>query len=715
MIRFFNDSPIEKAEDDRYGITPFAELLAKSISSIQAPVGTTIALHGPWGSGKSSAVNIIRHKLESADDETLVISDFKCWWYKEKGEEALVLAFLQNLNALLTNTFKKNKVKKKVKKLVPQLGRHLLPAIGSAVAMTTGGLLATLLGSVLAFVQWFFLKGDTLEKVFYGLVDVLNKGNRRFLIIIDDIDRLSPEEALAVFRTVKSVGCLPNVIYLLVFDRALAEKTVTERYPSEGPHFLEKIIQASFELPAPLQTDLNHAVLSAIQEICGDQDEAPLNRFWDVFHDVVVPYMKTPRHAVRFQNAISVTWPAIKDEVSLADFIALETLRLYEPSLFQAIRFNKLKLVGWDRQLNLDQEKKVAVEPFLKEVKEEFYQAAKSALQKLFPRMENFGYSSDFNQVWNAERRVCVEAHFDTYFRLFLSDEALPMERINEFIEKADNRDFIQTELREAAASLRKSDTSMVPVILDELNAHASNIPKEKVEPLLSALFEIHDEIDLDIDKRHEMMPTLVNTTLRYHWLIRRLTDQRFTLPERTKLYMNAVPQASLGWLVEFVSSAKHDPDRKSKTGGPLREEDHLVQEGVIGDLVKHALKAIRLSAANGSLLNHRDLMAILYRWRYFLDNDPSEVRAWTDSQLENDATLVTFARELTGETLSHRMGERIPRRNKQVRIEENTGIFDMDRFCSRLEALQEAGTLDEEKHKIVEVFLETWRKREKK
>ena len=205
---------------------------------------------------------------------------------------------------------------------------------------------------------------------------------------------------------------------------------------------MRKIIQASFELPAPLQTDLNHAVLSAIQEICGDQDEARLNRFWDVFYDVVVPYMKTPRHAVRFQNTISVTWPAIKGEVSLADFIALETLRLYEPSVFHAIRSNKLKLFGLDRQLNLDQEEKVDVEPFLKEVKKEFHQAAKSALQRLFPRTEDFGYSSDLNQDWNAERRVCVEAHFDTYFRLFLSDEALPMERINEFIKKADNRDF---------------------------------------------------------------------------------------------------------------------------------------------------------------------------------------------------------------------------------------------------------------------------------
>ena len=46
------------SEDDRYGITPFAESIAKSILSIKEPIGTTIALNGPWGSGKSSAVNL---------------------------------------------------------------------------------------------------------------------------------------------------------------------------------------------------------------------------------------------------------------------------------------------------------------------------------------------------------------------------------------------------------------------------------------------------------------------------------------------------------------------------------------------------------------------------------------------------------------------------------------------------------------------------------
>lgn len=149
-----------------------------------------------------------------------------------------------------------------------------------------------------------------------------------------------------MFRLVKSVGRLPNMMYLLAFDRDLAEKLVQERYPSEGPHFLEKIIQAGFEFPLPLQTDLNDAILASVDEICGSPDETQMTRTMNIFYDVVAPYITTPRHVVRFRNAIAVTWPAIANEVNLADFIALETLRLYEPRLFNAIRLHKNEVCG---------------------------------------------------------------------------------------------------------------------------------------------------------------------------------------------------------------------------------------------------------------------------------------------------------------------------------------------------------------------------------
>jgi len=47
-----NDTPINTPEDDRFGIDPFAQALAKAISDMPAPKGVVIAVNGKWGSGK---------------------------------------------------------------------------------------------------------------------------------------------------------------------------------------------------------------------------------------------------------------------------------------------------------------------------------------------------------------------------------------------------------------------------------------------------------------------------------------------------------------------------------------------------------------------------------------------------------------------------------------------------------------------------------------
>jgi predicted KAP-like P-loop ATPase len=324
MSEYFNDSPIERAEDDRYGITPFAKALARSIRTIASPVGTAIAINGEWGSGKSSAVNLIRNELNEAHDPNLEIVDFRCWWFR--GEEALTLAFLQELNSTL-----KRSLGDKVKGLIPSIGRQVLqagPVIGTAASLAATGGWGALIAPAAAFAKRFFPDQEPLEKQFRKLSEALQRQPKRFLIVIDDIDRLSPDEAITVFRLVKSVGRLPNLVYLLVFDRSLADKAVDVRYPSEGPHFLEKIIQASFELPTPNATDLHNAVLGGVENICGSPPEAHVVRFMNVFYDVVAPYIRTPRHVTRLMSAISVTWPAVKDEVNHADFIALEALRL---------------------------------------------------------------------------------------------------------------------------------------------------------------------------------------------------------------------------------------------------------------------------------------------------------------------------------------------------------------------------------------------------
>jgi predicted KAP-like P-loop ATPase len=707
MTDYFNDSPIESPEDDRYGIAPFAQSLAKSILNIHKPVGTTIALNGPWGSGKSSAVNLIRGELKKAGEETLVLTDFNCWWYR--GEEALVLAFFQNLNAVLHN-----KLGDKVKGLIPKLGRGLLqagPVIGPAVALATTGPWGAFASGSASFAKNFFPDGETLEKTFHKLAKILEKDNRRFLVIIDDIDRLSPDEALAIFRLVKSVGHLPNVMYLLVYDRTLADKAVAERYPSEGPHFLEKIIQAGFELPAPLQIDLNAAVLACIERVCGVIDESQIQRLMNNFYDVVVPYITTPRHVVRFQNAISVTWPAIAGDVNLADFIALETLRLYEPKLFQSIRSNKTKVCSLPQQSDSDQRDDSRFDCFLTDIDEKRFDAAKLALQRLFPRLESVRYAGNFINGWDIERRVCVEKHFNTYFRLSLSEGALSADRIAKITAHADDRDFVQSLMREAAGLIRKDGSSFVPVYLDALITHAPKIEKQKVESLVTALFEIHDEIDLACDQGRDFQ--IANTTVRFHWLIRRLTADRFSIQERTDLYLVATQKASLGWLVDFVSSAMNA--YRNQENSSKREEDYLTTETVIPILVDRALHSIRTAAADRSLLSHKDLIYILYRWRDLTGNDITEVRTWTDSLMQCEEALVILAKELTRESgsfsigMDGSLGDRVSTRTVRVDIDDDIDILDSQAFRTGLEQIRDFGKLDKDSLDIVIIFLDAW------
>ena len=117
-----NDAPIKEPAEDRFGMDPFAQALAASIRKIKAPEGTVIALNGPWGSGKSSAVNLILHHLKDAiaADEIAVVN-FACWWFR--GEEALALAFFRELYAGLGPS-----LGDRFKKVLPKIGAQLLRA-----------------------------------------------------------------------------------------------------------------------------------------------------------------------------------------------------------------------------------------------------------------------------------------------------------------------------------------------------------------------------------------------------------------------------------------------------------------------------------------------------------------------------------------------------------------------------------------------------------
>ena len=533
-----------------------------------------------------------------------------------------------------------------------------------------------------------------------------------------DIDRLTPNEAILIFRLVKSVGRLPNVMYLLVFDRELAEKAVAEVYPSEGPHFLEKIIQASFELPPPARDDLNTAALSQIETVCGaPREKEQLLLFMNIFYDAVSPYLNTPRDLTRLSNAMAVSWPAVAKEVDVGNYVALEVMRLFEPILYNAIRTNKGHVCGIRSEYGHKEDPKQEIEKFLKLVPEKRRENARVALMRLFPRFENVGYSHSFIEGWEAKRLVCSEKHFDTYFRMGIGDETLSITEINEFIECARDGKYVKDAFLKALDSIRKNGKSKVPLLFDEINVHASRIDKTNFQPLISAIFEIADDINRDEDCERGGFK-FGNNHLRIHWLIRKLTFDRCDLDERSEIFLAACKNAQVGWLVDFTSSAISDyVPREGREPEP--PEKCLVRKESISKLKSHTLSIIDSVAAIGKLISHPMLPYILFNWREFAEDGGVAVMAWTKKQLDLDESVSMFAKAFTGESWSQGMGmaglgDRVAMRSVRASVEGLERIIDVGEFRRRLEEIEKDESLKEDLKKNVLIFLEAWRRKEK-
>jgi predicted KAP-like P-loop ATPase len=699
-VRRYDDGPIEEVGHDLYGFDPFAKTVADSIRNLRSPHGSVVALNGPWGSGKSSTVNLIRrHLTDLVEDRSLTIIPFSSWWFR--GEDALALAFFRELYAGVGPS-----LGKRARKKLKTLGARLLRAGGGAPGVV---------GGVLKGLGELIKVDEGVEKLHAELSKILAAKNQRFLVIIDDIDRLASDEALLMFRLVKSAGRLPNVAYLLVFDRLLAERIVAEKFKAEGASYLEKIVQISFELPPPASSDLGSQLLNNIQTLTGGVDDSRAVDFFNVFYDAVAPELRTPRDVVRLYNAFAHTWPAVQGNVDLGDFLALETLRLNRPALYHALRKHKAELCGAERDWNGRPEQRGAelevtfFSGFSGEEKNHY----RTVLLRLFPRLEAV-WGNTFHQDggrWARDRRVCSEQYFDTYFNLYPAGTALLRGEIDALIRDAGEPERLEAALRTALVTPRKDGSTKASLVLEELKLRAADIAQEHIPSLVRTIFRMADELDVPADTPQGGFS--FGNKMRIHWLMRRLVLSRYSLDDRTALFLDASREASICWLCDFAESAYTDHHPREGRDAPA-EADWLVTAEAADTLIGLMLTRIREAADSGQLLGVRELGSVLYAWKRAADE--AEVRAWTGPQLDSDAGVLALVRALTSYSWSHGigfngLGDRVSVRNVLVNPESMGRVVDAVLFRRRAQEVQ--GRLAAAEAKEVHDFLEAWMHRE--
>ena len=745
-MHLFSDKPIERPGKDRFGFSPFAEAIAQSIIKNKNPEGTVIAINGPWGSGKSSVINLVKHYLEekiksnqsldsfefprrapkllkslaperrsrqpsgdmsNSSNVSLEILDFKCWWFR--GEEALMIEFFHQLYSAL-NESGLGKARAAISQLASILSSSasLIGKAVSSVVPVPGNAVSNGMNLVRKLIE----QEETVEKLYDRISQDLKKKDKRYLMIIDDIDRLSKDEALLIFRLIKSVGRLPKVTYLLAYDREVTEKIVSE---SEGPRYLEKIVQASFDIPYPLRSNLRDFFINHLDKVWEEPRESKYWReyqasrfrhFLDLFHDVVEPQIQSPRDVIRITNTLKVSWPAVAGEVDPADFMALETLRIQQPRLHAILKVNREQLTGRDprrvgkkNDITASRYEDIFLGGFQNEKRTEM----KRALRSLFPslgtvwRDTSHGSALSDNE-WDSQRRACSPKHFDTYFRLSLSTETINIEIVYELIRNSNDINYVKTELLEAnKIQTNNRNGTYASVLLDELRDHAGDISIENAENFLSVLFAIHDAIDTEsaqsiIKVMH--IPILIDNSDRIYYLLRSFLSDRTDLVKRSSVICHALQNGSLGWIAFFVfrEYCKYHPQQDQS---PTSEDEYFLTEADLEGLRQMVLEKIRAAAESANLLKIRKCLFILRAWKLFEEHE--EVKTWCMEKLNEDTIVEEFAKTF----LSYRMGSDF------IETDELKQFFDTDRLKQRVKELQNASQRESKRYVTLKLFID--------
>jgi predicted KAP-like P-loop ATPase len=223
--------------------------------------------------------------------------------------------------------------------------------------------------------------------------------------------------------------------------------------------------------------------------------------YWrNVFFAGLNQYVQKPRDVVRILNILTVTYPSVAGEVNFGDFFALEFLRLFEPTLYAAIRDNQGYFTGFPERLD---ERNKAVESDFHEawvasLPEDRRSAAKSLVPVIFPRLKtiwgNTRYSGDQLVRARKDLRISSPEHFDTYFRFSIPDTRVSRRELREFLRQATSADVATSILLKASQSRIQDGESKAHSYFDELRL-VDEFPPGIPENVLDALYAVADQV----------------------------------------------------------------------------------------------------------------------------------------------------------------------------------------------------------------------------
>lgn len=644
-MNYNSDKPIESSEQDLLGRTTFSKQLGEAIYKYDGKDGLVLGVFGKWGTGKTSILNMVVNEinyLSTSDTERPIIVNFSPWNYTDKDN--LISLFFRVLKNKL-DMDKYEEIRKEIGKALTDYSDaldalSLVPLVGSGLAAILKTL-AKAQGAELAKDVDIETTKENLEKVLSGI-------NQKIIVIIDDIDRLTNTQIRDIFQLVKQVGNFPNIIYVLSMDRDVVCRALADVHNIDGSEYLEKIVQIPFEIPALMKPKLREIFLTKLQDTVNTiNDNLKIDKsYWsEVFANCIEPYIRTLRDVNRVINTFQFRYKILYEETAFEDMVALTTIEVLEPQLYQWIgRHKDLLCSTYSHSFSAllrnksDYRKEIVDE--LKKIGIKMDTGIKF-LTTLFPVFADdidehkVGYtSSNIRETM----RVAQEERFDSYFMFDLKEIPVSRNVINDCINKMGVEDLIAT-------ITQINDEGNIEYFIDELRTLVETIPYERLGLLSSVI--LNKLYTFSNNSGFLSISAYNKAEFLAFDIMNRINDES----ERYSLIKSVVENTNkeqLGTIAYFINSIELSHGRLA--GKEEHIEKQLINLPHLIDIESRYVSKINEITLSEAIIDIRGFNIAFYLWDC-LDKDRAQT--YLENILKDDINVLKFICAIAHDSIS--------------------------------------------------------------
>lgn len=641
-MSYDSDKPIKSSKQDLLGRTTFSKQLGEAIYGYDANDGLVIGLYGKWGTGKTSILNMVINEINDlsrkSDDKPIIIN-FSPWNYSDKNN--LISIFFKELKTKISsnnNDEKKRQLAKNLDKYSSIISLILNASVASG--HTWLPILKYPVKSIIQFIKKILTEDEDLDtarkKLEYSLIDT----GQKIIVFIDDIDRLTNSQIKDIFQLVKQVGNFPNVIYVLSMDRDVVCRALESVHNINGAEYLEKIIQIPFEIPVLMKSKLQEIFLTKLDNTVNDiSDSITWDKiYWsEVFTNCIEPYIKTLRDVNRVINTLQFRYRLLYEETAFEDMVALTTIEVLEPQLYQWIGNNKdlfcsTSVHSFQSMYRDKNDYRNLIYNELESLEINVDQAIKF-LSTLFPIFADDIYDHNVRCISSNIReamRAAQEDRFDSYFIFDLN--SIPVSRfiINSCINNLDSNELIDT-------ITKINNDRSIGYFIDELRSLVNSIPYNRLSLLASVILCEQNKFPDDNSRRFFMLSVYSKSLFLIGEIIGRIDNET----ERYKIikdFLENINKNQLGTIANFINKIELAYGRLS--GNIENEDKQLITLEHLEELERLYILKINEIIKSESIFEISHFYITFYLWNC-LDKD--KVKIYLENEFKYDINILKF------------------------------------------------------------------------